>query len=290
MNTLRITRRNFIRMATYWTMLYVTWSNIKLPTQHPEIRRTELKLSEGGLSMRVVTISDLHFHDSNRNIIEKTFKIITQIKPKPDLICIVWDIVHKGELAYLNDNIDLFSLLKWEPIIFTLWNHDYFEDSQSIMKAIKDLGFDILNNEYTVLNINWEQVTIIWVWSDMMGDRKKITSIITETQLKKNRTILLTHEPIGFNDAIWNNIDVAFAWHTHWSSKALLRFMDKHGFTKWDADYNSGLYVINRNITNQKWKITYLLTTPWIWWYVIDWFNCFTIRSHVPTIELINIT
>lgn len=231
-------------------------------------------LKKGIEGLTIVQLSDFHLGSfPSESPVKKIVEKVNELNP--DLIFFTGDLVNDLSME-AEPYIPILSQLKSKYGIFSsLGNHDYGdyvrfdkqEDKVKNFQRLKEIhglmGWQLLNNENKVLNINDVNLAIIGVenWGHRVyfpkyGNLDKACSGCEEADIK----LLLSHDPSHWNYVVSqhpNKIDCTFSGHTHgfqfgieipalkikWSPS-------KYIYDQWAGHYTKGekhLYV-NRGI------------------------------------------
>jgi len=211
---------------------------------------------------KIAVFSDVHcgaivFKNTLKNAVEKI------INEKPDIILFAGDLVsYKTSEAF--EFADILKNLKAPLGVYSiLGNHDYGDYSywktetekkknlDDLIKFNNDLGWKILLNENSKINISNDTIAIIGVenWGHIerfkrRGDIKKAYQGTEKIKFK----ILLSHDPSHWEKKVlkkYNDIDLTFSGHTHG-----FQFGIEIGNFKWSPseyiyDLWDGLYKVN---------------------------------------------
>jgi hypothetical protein len=181
--------------------------------------------------LRIVQLSDLHlscFHH-HRELITEVVEEVNGLKP--DLIMNTGDFITYGWREFSGFETILANLKARYGSYAVLGNHDFgtyqpfftkadLENNVSWMnKLVRSSGYDVLNDEHSILAIGEAEIAIIGVktkgsFPDIIhGDLTKATDSIGDVDLK----ILLSHDPNHWEKATMGktDIDLTLAGHTH---------------------------------------------------------------------------
>ena len=188
-----------------------------------------LPISFNGI--RIVQISDFHISCfiGNEVEVEKIVELINN--EKPDIIVFTGDMINN----YSNEMDSFLSTLKnlHAPLgkFAITGNHDYGDYSKweskkakeinfnNLIKNYASIGFKVLRNERTIVQIGDESIELIGVenWGQppfpKYGDLKK--AMVNSDA--NNFRILLSHDPSHWREEVLNNtsIDLTLSGHTH---------------------------------------------------------------------------
>lgn len=196
--------------------------------------------------LRIAQISDIHsgsFDDPEavREGLE------TLMNYKPDLILLTGDLVNNFATE-IDDFIDLFNDVLEAPFgkYAVMGNHDYGEyvewpskaEKEANIKEVRDryaqLGFKLLDNEATVLELNGDRISLIGVenWGSghfpKYGDYDKASERIDPDSFK----ILMSHDPDHWEHHIIehnHHVHLTLSGHTHGSQMGI----EIPGWIKW---------------------------------------------------------
>jgi predicted MPP superfamily phosphohydrolase len=181
--------------------------------------------------LRIVQLSDLHlscFHH-HRELIAEVVEEVNGLKP--DLIINTGDFITYGWREFNGFDTILANSKARYGSYAVLGNHDFgtyqpfftkadLENNVSWMnKLVRSSGYDVLNDEHSILAIGEAEIAIIGVktkgsFPDIIhGDLAKATDSIGDVDLK----ILLSHDPNHWEKATMGktDIDLTLAGHTH---------------------------------------------------------------------------
>lgn len=176
-------------------------------------------------------LSDIHSGSFfSRSGVKKGIDLLNA--QKPDVIFFTGDLVNDAAVE-LRDYKDLFAKLNAPLGVYsTLGNHDYGDyrgwssiekkkqNLQDLIRAQKEMGWDILLNENRTIRVDGEEIAIIGIenWGagrfSKYGDLPKAYKGVEEKAVK----LLLSHDPSHWDAQVrtqFQDIDVMFAGHTH---------------------------------------------------------------------------
>lgn len=188
-----------------------------------------LPKSFDGLS--IGQISDIHSGSFfNKTAVKGGVEML--MKEKPDVIFFTGDLVN-NQSSEVKDYIDVFSKVKAPLGVYSVTgNHDYgdyyswesadakTQNFQDLIRAHKELGFDLLLNEHRWLEMGGEKIAIIGNenWGagrfSKYGKLDKAHAGTEEAAVK----LLLSHDPSHWDAQVrseYQDIDLTFAGHTH---------------------------------------------------------------------------
>jgi uncharacterized protein len=181
--------------------------------------------------MTIAQISDIHSGSFyNRSAVERGVEML--LKEKPDMVFFTGDLVN-NLATEIDDYKDIFSRVKAPYGVYsTLGNHDYGEyvpwpsledkvaNVQNVIKAHKDMGWDILMNEHRILERNGEKIAILGVENWGGGRWPKYGKLDQAYKGTENIPVklLLSHDPSHWDLQVrkdYKDINAMFAGHTH---------------------------------------------------------------------------
>lgn len=214
-------------------------------------------LPQGLDGMRIIQLSDLHLGNFNKryDILNDIIDTINRLNA--DIIVITGDFVNNFATE-IEGWESVFSKLKAKHGKYgVLGNHDYGdysrwsspnkkeENLKRIKRAIKNCGFELLNNANTTLTINNSTISIIGVenWGHppfpRYGDLDK-SLIGAQGEYK----LLLTHDPDHWNAEVVEkeNIHLSLAGHTHGMQVGFNYKEKQWSPAQWKYKHWGGLY------------------------------------------------
>jgi hypothetical protein len=238
-------------------------------TEEVTIKVDGLKSELDGL--KIVQISDIHLPSfyHHKNQLEKAMELINM--QKPDLIINTGDFISFGWREFeLNDTILSKAKSKYGNFAI-LGNHDIGtynpdftpedirDNTQKMNELIISSGYQVLKDEFKVVNIGKAKIGIIGVLTGgrhpdvTHGNLDKAIAGLDSVDLK----ILLSHDPTHFEEAVVKktDIDITLSGHTHGMQMGILTKYFRwspanYYFPHWNGLYKEGrqyLYV-NRGL------------------------------------------
>jgi len=160
---------------------------------------------------KAVWISDIHLGDVYGQNFSK--EIVAKINDlDPDIVFIggdLYDGVKVNESAIIEPFAGLHPAL---GTYFITGNHEEFRDDGSYLKAVKNLGIHILNDEMVVI----DGLQLIGVDDRDSTNPAKFQEILFSLKINKNEaSILLKHQPFQLGEAESAGISMQISGHTH---------------------------------------------------------------------------
>jgi len=197
-------------------------STVRIPDLPPSLQ-----------GLRIVQISDIHSGSFTfKEPVKEAVRMINELQP--DLVFFTGDLVN-NETAEAYDFLDVFDQIKARYGVFSvLGNHDYGdyrewpsqqakEDNfREMLEVHKRLGWDLLNNEHRILEIEGAKIAVIGVENfsakarfPKYGDLGKACSGCGDDI---DLRLLLSHDPSHWEYEVvpqFPEIDITFSGHTH---------------------------------------------------------------------------
>ncbi|MEQ1722857.1 MAG: metallophosphoesterase [Pseudobdellovibrio sp.] len=196
-------------------LLISIWSFLIEPSLLKEQRIESSKWK--GSSIRIVFFSDLHAgapHINEKYISDLVLRINLL---KPDVILIGGDLVINGVIGgspiAINKIGEMLSKLEARLGVFAvLGNHDWWNDSASIIKSLKSAGIIILENKSVVLDHKGYKFSVVGV-GDAYTNHADFKLAIKEVP-EGQQVVLFMHDPSVLLE-IRQKFYFAFAGHMH---------------------------------------------------------------------------
>ncbi|MFO7842931.1 MAG: metallophosphoesterase [Bacteroidales bacterium] len=188
-------------------------------------------LPESFDGFRIIQISDIHIGSfyGHEGQVKKAVELINE--QKPDLILFTGDLVNNFA-EELNGWIPIFKQLKAKHGMYAvLGNHDYgdyydwkdedekIQNLERIKQAFKEIGFKLLLNETSEIEVNNEKFALIGIenWGlppfPQYGDLELAMNGLEESGFK----LLMSHDPSHWDAEVIKDttIDLTLSGHTH---------------------------------------------------------------------------
>lgn len=236
-----------ILVASFSFFLYVTKvGTVKMLVKEDRVESSKITTSFHGY--KIVTFSDLH--DSSIEMVKETVNLIN--RSKPDLLLFTGDLLN-GESIDSKKREELIKELKKlssSSLKYAVLGED---DTEQASLILKDVGFTILNNSYDLIYQKDDAILLMGLNSDKENLDTLLAYYSSEGKNDNIYSILMTHKPDSLDDVLarYNNIDLAFAGHSHLGEVRLPllgSLLTREGAKKYKDDY----YEIN----NTKFYIT----------------------------------
>lgn len=208
------------------------------------ITKRQVKIKNLTNPLKFAVISDIHIGEFlKKDFMNKIVKNINQMKP--DGVFIVGDLADLDGIK-LGDMLDPLKDLQTKfGVYFVSGNHEYYRGFDSIIKKVKNLGVNVLENE----SVEFGGINLAGV-NDIAGFRLGVNEpnfAKALSNLNPNLpTILLSHQPKSINfisPNLLEKIDLMICGHTH--AGQIFPF----GFFVWlDQKYTYGLYQITQKL------------------------------------------
>lgn len=236
-----------ILVASFSFFLYVTKvGTVKMLVKEDRVESSKITTSFHGY--KIVTFSDLH--DSSIEMVKETVNLIN--RSKPDLLLFTGDLLN-GESIDSKKREKLIKELKKLSSSSLKYAVLGENDTEQASLILKDVGFTILNNSYDLIYQKDDAILLMGLNSDKENLDTLLAYYSSEGKNDNIYSILMTHKPDSLDDVLarYNNIDLAFAGHSHLGEVRLPllgSLLTREGAKKYKDDY----YEIN----NTKFYIT----------------------------------
>ncbi|MFA6990179.1 MAG: metallophosphoesterase [Candidatus Gastranaerophilaceae bacterium] len=225
----------------FFDLIEITRQTIKLPDSK--------KLLKG---IKVAHISDLHINMWNISLIDESIEKMNSLNP--DIVVIAGDLICSGK-KFLPDLFSILKKIKSKYGIYACFgNHDYSDgdSGQEIVRNYNKSNIRVLNNESQKITIKNTEIYIAGIDDYHMGhqDFKKTFKNIPDEE----KCLLLTHNPVNFEELSSYNPLVVFAGHTH-GGQLYLPFVNQlykkflnHKYIRGRHEHNNSILYVNRGI------------------------------------------
>ena len=236
-----------ILVASFSFFLYVTKvGTVKMLVKEDRVESSKITTSFHGY--KIVTFSDLH--DASIEMVKETVNLIN--RSKPDLLLFTGDLLN-GESIDSKKREELIKELKKLSSSSLKYAVLGENDTEQASLILKDVGFTILDNSYDLIYQKDDAILLMGLNSDKENLDTLLAYYSSEGKNDNIYSILMTHKPDSLDDVLarYNNIDLAFAGHSHLGEVRLPllgSLLTREGAKKYKDDY----YEIN----NTKFYIT----------------------------------
>lgn len=236
-----------ILVASFSFFLYVTKvGTVKMLVKEDRVESSKITTSFHGY--KIVTFSDLH--DSSIEMVKETVNLIN--RSKPDLLLFTGDLLN-GESIDSKKREELIKELKKLSSSSLKYAVLGENDTEQASLILKDVGFTILDNSYDLIYQKDDAILLMGLNSDKENLDTLLAYYSSEGKNDNIYSILMTHKPDSLDDVLarYNNIDLAFAGHSHLGEVRLPllgSLLTREGAKKYKDEY----YEIN----NTKFYIT----------------------------------
>ena len=209
--------------------------------------------------LKIIQLSDMHLSTfyHHKKLLQKVMDEVNAFKP--DLILNTGDFVSFGWREFERDDTILSKARSKYSNFAILGNHDagtydpYFTEADKenniliLNKLIKDSGYQVLNDEFSIVNIGKAKIALIGVITKgrhphmIHGDLNKAISGLDSVDLK----ILLTHDPNHWSEAVTGKTDIGItlSGHTHGMQMGILTNKIRWSPAKYFYPHWNGLYM-----------------------------------------------
>jgi len=187
------------------------------------IRIKTVAIPSFGAELNAVLLTDIHVGTIwSKGRLNKIVEMANSLEP--DVVFITGDMV-SGGAVFREDTLSPLGDLKAETF-FVNGNHEHYDGTEEIEKALRRLGITVLNDE----KIDMGEIEVVGV--DYHRDGSRAISALDKISISANKpTILLSHVPL---DPKNDRIDLILAGHTHAGQIFPFNFFVglRYGFTK----------------------------------------------------------
>lgn len=181
--------------------------------------------------IRIGQVSDIHTGSFfNKTAVRGGVEMM--LKEKPDVLFFTGDLVN-NEATEVRDYIDIFSKFRAPLGVYSVTgNHDYgdykawstkeakIQNLKDLVKAHRELGFNVLMNENRFLEVDGEKIAVIGVenWGGRGFSKYGRLDVAYKGTEEAPVKLLLSHDPSHWDLEVrpyYKDIDLAFAGHTH---------------------------------------------------------------------------
>ncbi|PAF50872.1 hypothetical protein BKH44_06580 [Helicobacter sp. 13S00477-4] len=199
------------------TLFYIIYGiyNVQTP---PILQKVSIPISNLKIPLKIIQLSDIHIGGL---IGQKRVKQFVQIAnaQNPDIIVLTGDIIDTNLNNAKNALKELANLKSKFGIYYVLGNHEYLYDTNNIIQYLKNIGFNTLINQNTLISIDNDPIINIAGVADLMGNRMGYLQPDFKKALegidKKIPTILLSHQPKIIKYLKEKSPDAILTGHTH---------------------------------------------------------------------------
>ncbi len=180
---------------------------------------------------RIAVVSDLHVGTHFGDTAHLSAMVAAVNATKPDLICIVGDVVNFSEKEIEAVRPIFSRLVASDGVISVMGNHDYlgyglYPDSTERLSHIarlqaieREMGWDLLLNEKRIIRRGADSIVIVGTENDGEPPMPQLANLARAMEGTERGAlrILLTHDPTFWRRAVVGKTDIplTFAGHTH---------------------------------------------------------------------------
>lgn len=196
--------------------------------------------------MRIAQLSDIHSGSfDNPEAVEEGLKEL--MSHKPDLILLTGDLVNNYATEF-DDYVDIFKDTLEAPLgkFAVMGNHDYGEYVQwesdearaeniaAVRDRYRQMGFQLLDNDVTEIEVNGEKISLIGVenWGGGNFPKYGDFDLATKNVDPESFKILMSHDPDHWDQKIMDHdihVNLTLSGHTHGSQVGI----EIPGWIKW---------------------------------------------------------
>lgn len=213
--------------------------------------------------INIAQLSDIHITVSMNK--KEVAELVEQTNSlNPDLVVLTGDIVDSPSIVANQAIQELANLKSKYGVYYVLGNHEYYYDTDKILKSLKMAGITTLVNQSMILKNLRLNISGL---ADLAGDRpffkNKGLEPNIEDALKANQadfpTILLAHQPKVIDKLKDEKVDLIISGHTHGGQIFPFNFL-----VKLDQPFVSGLHEFF--YANKSKKVQIYISKGAGWW------------------------
>jgi hypothetical protein len=186
---------------------------------HPRIKTLNLEINKkcDFKSIRLAVVSDIHLGTIIcKSRLERIVKIINSINP--DIVLLPGDVVDEDIAPVIRQNLgETLRKIKYKFGVFAATgNHEYIGGVEKACKYLEEHGISVLRDSYVSINdclciAGREDRSI----KQFAGKRRKPLNDILQSANRHMPIILMDHQPLHFEEAEQNGVDLQLSGHTH---------------------------------------------------------------------------
>ena len=169
------------------------------------VREVKIKADESTLGKSIVQITDVHTGSRTTKFLTNVVRQVEALNP--DYVVITGDLVDSSSVT--RDDLSPLETLS-APTIFTIGNHERYEDCDAIVNWLESMGLVVLRNR----SIELGPFQFVGIDDADSSEQVKAKLEFIE-RLEDHFRILLYHRPLGAHDASTWGIDLMLSGHTH---------------------------------------------------------------------------
>ncbi|MCF0057181.1 metallophosphoesterase [Dyadobacter sp. CY356] len=205
-----------IAAAGFGVLLFGYWK----ASQGPEIVKIRVPIANLPLALEkftILQISDLHAGAGiNRAYVENVVgQVISFV---PDVIVLTGDIADGEHKKYKNHVQPLSRLTGHAPVLYITGNHEYLRDSEKWIEHFRQMGFQILLNQHTLISKGNSSILFAGITDPAVKEIRPEDGPDIEQALLASPVsdikILLAHQPKIASEAS-KHFDLQLSGHTH---------------------------------------------------------------------------
>lgn len=158
----------------------------------------------------IVHLSDVHFGSvRHKEIISKITSKLNELENSCDIVIISGDLADGSSVVEENDFIEFKDIDM--PIIFTPGNHDYYPGIEDVIRACRNAGIIVLDNDNLVFkNLN------IYGLPYSIGEIEMPTEDEIKSKINPNMVNIINyHVPFNWDEFSDLGFDIQLSGHTH---------------------------------------------------------------------------
>lgn len=218
-------RREFLSSSSRTGVLLAAGVSTGLGVQEalggPYVKEVQVPVKDlpNGLDgFKIVQISDLHVGPMiDRDYVLRVSAMANALRP--DLIALTGDFVDGSPEQLRVDAEPLATLQAKHGVFYCTGNHEFFSGVEDWVKEFRAMGFNVLENEHRVLDVNGAKLLVAGV-HDYSASRRGKGYVSSPTDALKGAPaadfkMLLAHQPRSCFEAADAGFDLQLSGHTH---------------------------------------------------------------------------
>ncbi len=199
-------------LALLLVIILIFWSifNVIKGTIVKEVKINSSKYQNDN-PLNIVLLSDVHL---SRMVSTKWLKsVVKQVNGlSPDVIVITGDFVD-DDYQYLEKFVPILKQLKSKLGIYAVaGNHDHFRGVEGFANYLEEVNVHLLLNEGVKVS---SQVNLIGLDEGVARYNNTLFKEVLSQCKSEQYNILLSHQPVGFKEAVELGVDLQLSGHTH---------------------------------------------------------------------------
>jgi predicted MPP superfamily phosphohydrolase len=208
-------------LAVAVSAVLIAWGYVEA-MRVPRVRRVEVRLDRLGAGLdglRVVLLTDTHYGPIDR---ERWSHRVTEVVNglQPDIVCHTGDIADGTVAQRRAQAAPLADIRATLARAYVTGNHEYFGEADGWLEHLRQLGWQPLHNEHTVVQRDGARLVLAGVddrtaaSSGRPGHRADHEVALAGAD-RELPVLLLAHQPQQITAAVAHDVDLQLSGHTH---------------------------------------------------------------------------